>query len=343
MRRHVVTDLNECRTLWDRLIEPRKVSDLWEFRLCFQRHFKNKPWFLVLEDNQGIAGMLPLSYLHDLDMFVFFPGEIWKGRTWIERTPLYVRDNEFLIELLSSCPDRTYLRYMEVPEGAQCQELEIDETGYVLHLPGLEFELANYLNRFSRKRIKAILKDIRTLTNEDGQFYLNRFEDFDALVRMSILNFGEDAYLFERRLRECFRDAMYFLQRGGYLQLVSLQVKEKTVAVDLGAIYRGTYTIFMGGTHPEVPGIAKAINMRHIEISCGKKLSCVDFLCGDFHWKTLWHLDPEPLYKFVTPALSAGEEMGWAMDTDMTDLVSPGYAAHEDEGEGIRCDSARQL
>ena len=29
----------------------------------------------------------------------------------------------------------------------------------------------------------------------------------------------------------------------------------------------------------------------------------VDFLCGDFHWKKLWHLDPEPLFKFVGPAL----------------------------------------
>jgi hypothetical protein len=63
----------------------------------------------------------------------------------------------------------------------------------------------------------------------------------------------------------------------------------------------------LGGTDPEFRGVAKAMNMQHLEFACEHQLSRVDFLCGDFHWKKLWHLDPQPLYKYVSPALKAEE------------------------------------
>jgi len=49
----------------------------------------------------------------------------------------------------------------------------------------------------------------------------------------------------------------------------------------------------------------------------------VDFLCGDFHWKKLWHLDPEPLYKFVTPALTQKDQFEHALSVnDSINLIS---------------------
>jgi hypothetical protein len=36
--------------------------------------------------------------------------------------------------------------------------------------------------------------------------------------------------------------------------------------------------------------------MHHITYACEQKLDSVDFLCGDFNWKTLFHLTPAPLY-----------------------------------------------
>jgi CelD/BcsL family acetyltransferase involved in cellulose biosynthesis len=82
--------------------------------------------------------------------------------------------------------------------------------------------------------------------------------------------------------------------------MVSLDVKGKTVAVDVGAEFGGTYTVFLGGTDAEHSGVAKVMNMHHLERACKGKIDKVDFLCGDFHWKKLWHLDPEPLYQFIT-------------------------------------------
>jgi len=56
IRKKVVTNLEACRALWDKFVVRRNVTDLWEFRDCFQKHFKNAPHFILLEDEQGVLG-----------------------------------------------------------------------------------------------------------------------------------------------------------------------------------------------------------------------------------------------------------------------------------------------
>jgi hypothetical protein len=322
MRKHFITDMDECQKLWESLIRPRWISDLWEFRLCFQRHFNCKPCFLVLEDRKGLAGMLPLSYIPDSEMFVFFPGETWKGKTWIERTPYYLREQEFLPDLLFFCPERTYLRYMEIPEESIFPDLEVDEIGYVLYPSDLDFDLSLYRQRFSNKKFKGIIRTIKALTGDDGTFYSNRLEDFEALVDLSLQNFGTDSYLDDYRFRESVRDMMYFFDRINCLRMVSIEINGTVAAVDLGAAHKGNYTLFLGGTHQGFPGIAKVMNMHHVDFACNQGLRKIDFLCGDFNWKKLWHLDPEPLYKYVSPALTSSEGADYEMAQNSPDFVS---------------------
>jgi len=310
MRKSYITELKECEKLWHLLVYPKGISDLWEFRFCFQQYFNHRPCFLLLEDRKGIAGMVPLSYVDDLDMFVFFPGEIWKGRTWIERTFMYAREPDLIPELLSSCPGRTYLRYMEVPEAFDFPGLSMDETGYVLYPCDLGPDLAHYRDRFSNKKYKGIMKEIKSFTELGGAFHINRVQDFDLLVEMNVKCFGPDSYLYDHRFRDGFRDIMHFLYGRGSLRMVSLEIQGETVAVDLGALWGGTYTVFLGGIRREFFGVAKAMNMHHIEFACNQGISKVDFLCGDFHWKKLWHLDPEPLFRFVGPSSRVEDQPG---------------------------------
>jgi len=305
LKKRFVTDLEECQRLWKKFIPVKSLSDLWDFRFCFQRHFNHRPFFLVLEDEEGIAGILPLSYLAQADTFVFFPGETWKERTWIERTPIYAREHEIVQELFHRCPERTYLRYMDVSQGCGFPDLDLDEIGYVLYPSSLDFDLGKYEKRFSHKKIKEIRKAITSLSAKGNLFNSNRLDDFEVLVEMNLERFGASSYFHDERFKDGFRDVMFFLYRKGCLRLFSLEINGKTAAVDLGALYLGTYTVYLGGTDRDYPGVAKVMNMHHLEFACKHRIHKVDFLCGDFHWKKLWHLDPEPLHKFVSPALSA--------------------------------------
>ncbi len=301
INRIFIRDLEDCRKLWETFVKPRNISDAWDFRVCFHRHLKHEPSFMLLEDRKGIAAMLPLSYVDDLDAYFFFPGEVWHNKTWIERTPIYLRESYHLEDLLSFCPPRTFLRYMAVPKESLFPGLHVDEIGYVLYPHALNFDVTVYGNRFSNKKFKNIMKTIKGFTDSECKFHINRLTDFQLIVDMSIEQFGSNSYLYDYRFREGFRDIMSSLNKKGLLRMVSLDIKGKTVAVDLGALYGGNYTVFLGGTHSGFPGIAKVINMHHIEFVCEHRLSKIDFLCGDFYWKKLWHLDAEPLYMFMNP------------------------------------------
>ena len=78
--------------------------------------------------------------------------------------------------------------------------------------------------------------------------------------------------------------------------MVTITVDDEPAAIDLGSLYSGMLTMLAGGTNGKFPGIAKLINMHHIRFACDERLDSVDFLCGDFNWKTLFHLTPSPLY-----------------------------------------------
>jgi hypothetical protein len=85
------------------------------------------------------------------------------------------------------------------------------------------------------------------------------------------------------------------LSARNYIRLVTVRIEGKVAAVDMGCVYNDTYTLLAGGTNPDFPGIAKFINLHHIKWACEQKIKRVDFLCGDFNWKTLFHLTPAPL------------------------------------------------
>ena len=307
IKTRVVSDIETCRDLWNSFVKPGNISDLWDFRLCFHRHFENEPCFLVLEDQEGLLAVLPLSFLNHEDTYVFFPGEVWNSKTWLERTQIYCREPEAMGHILSACPERTHLRYMEGQAAALSQDLEEDELAYLFFPPDVGFDLNIYFKRFSWKKIKAIKKEISSILVPGSSWHLNRLSDYDLLVEMNLNRFGMNSYFHDARFAESFGDAVRWLHRRGWLRMVSLDIKGRTAAVDLAAAFEGTYVVFLGGTHAEFPGVAKAMNMYHLEQACNQRFSRVDFLCGDFYWKKLWHLDPEPLYKFVSPSLKAPE------------------------------------
>ena len=204
IRKKVITDFEACARLWNSLIPAHHLSDLWEVRLCFHRHYRNRLHFLLFEDRRWIVGMLPFVYLVEGDKYVFFPGETWNGKTWLERTPIFCRRPEDFGHLLSECPDRTYLRYIDSEQSSSAAELDVDETAYLLYPPEFNFDLAIYYQRFAWKKLKAIKKEIAAFIGPESSWHLNRLTDYDLLVEMNLNRFGETSYFYDSRFAESF-------------------------------------------------------------------------------------------------------------------------------------------
>jgi CelD/BcsL family acetyltransferase involved in cellulose biosynthesis len=82
----------------------------------------------------------------------------------------------------------------------------------------------------------------------------------------------------------------------GWLTVTTVLIGGKVAAVDVGCLREGVHLVLAGGTSGDFPGVAKLINLHHIETACAERYEEVDFLCGDFTWKKIFHLTPRPLY-----------------------------------------------
>jgi hypothetical protein len=295
-RIRVVSDLDECQELWRSHVPADFLSDLWEVRNCFQRHFQRSPQFFVAENEHGLQGLLPLSWIEETGSFGYFPGETWNGKTWLEQNRFLENGNGAADAILRQLPHDFHLRYLLPLAGQDSAQSPVDEIGYLFLPPKYDFEIENYFQEFSHKSAKRLRKELLAFEGQKLTFRYNSLSDFEHLVKLNLDRFGANSYFYDSRFREGFRDLMEYLNQQGWLRITSVIVDGEIAAVDLGAIYNGNYTMLAGGASAAFPGVAKVINMHHMRYACEQRFECVDFLCGDFSWKKLFHLTPRPLY-----------------------------------------------
>jgi hypothetical protein len=295
LRIELVDDLRTCRELWERAFPPVLATDAWDLRACFHEHFRRPACFIVARDNGTLCGLLPLSWIEEVGGYGYFPGETWKGRTWLEQNRIFARDGEVLHALLARIPGKHELRYL-LPDGvADMNGGTVDEIGYLFHPRPYDHDMENYYRQFAHRNVKRLRREVAALA-EQLTFRHDDLADFEALVALNLGRFGEASYFADNRFLESFRTLLGFLGARGWLRLTAILDRDQVAAVDLGCTHDCVYTLFGGGTHADYPGIAKLINLHHMEYACRERIEQVDFLCGDFSWKTLFHLTPRPLY-----------------------------------------------
>jgi len=292
----VVTNLDECRRLWERTFPPQFLTDLWEVRACFQRSFRRPACFIVARDFRGICGLLPLSWIEEVGAYGCFPGETWEGRTWLEQNRIHVGNSFVLESMVKAIPGPYQLRYL-LPDGLPpAQEQIVDEIGYHFRPGQYGFDLEAYFREFSHKTAKRLKREIAAFEERGLSWRFDDLADFEHLVRLNVERFGERSYFADRRFTEGMRNLMLLAESRGWLRMTSVLLGGEPAAVDMGCVYGDAYTLVAGGTHAAYPGVAKLINLHHMAYACQERFRLVDFLCGNFSWKEMFHLTPRPLY-----------------------------------------------
>jgi hypothetical protein len=291
-----VTDIEEGRALWRRLIPEEVITDIWDVRECFHRHYQRDIHFLVTEDNGVVRGFLPLARIDEYSCYGYFPGETWSGKTWLEQNRVIIDGDTMLDEILAMCPGPYHVRYLLAADAAPQSSDCVDEIGYLFHPPDYDYELDEYFREFSHKTLKRLRRELDGFHASGASYRYDDLADFDILVSMNLDRFGGRSYFADSRFREGFRSLMLFLHERGWLRMTTVLMNGDPAAVDMGSVFNGTYTLLAGGTNASYPGVAKLINIHHMRRACEWKLGSVDFLCGDFAWKPQFHLSPRPLY-----------------------------------------------
>ena len=294
----VVTDLEQCSRLWEDMIPPRSLFDIWDVRACFQRHYGYRPSFRVLEPAQKPSGLLALSWIEEYGYWGCFPGETYRGKTWLEQNRLVARTAMDASGLVDQCHSPTHLRYLAGPWSEQGASFSVDEVGYLFQPSEYAYCFDRYRQSFSAKRRKGLTREMAGFHACGVSYRYNDLSDIHRVFDLNLSAFGDQSYFADTRFLAAFKDWMLLLEKLGLLRITTVLVGGEVAAIDMGAVYRGVYTVLAGGTHPGFLGIAKLINLHHIEWACEERLDLVDFLCGDFGWKERFHLTPRPLYQF---------------------------------------------
>lgn len=294
----ICIDPAECRAAWKQSWPKECLFDLWEVRESFAAGYKRHPHFLIAEEGNEIVGLLPLSWVEENRCYMQYPGETWKGRTWLEQNKIPARSHQVFSELLDSVPGATHLRYLtevSVPMGEM--PVAVDEIGYLFFPENFSFSFDTYLQTFSGKSRKKLTKELGELEKHGVAYRHGHVNDIQWLYKMNLQSFQQDSYFYDPRFLDSMEKLVSWLHGKDMLRITTILLGGTIAAVDIGAVWQETYTVLAGATNPAFPGIAKMINFHHMQWACEQRLKSVDFLCGDFGWKQRFHLTPRPLYE----------------------------------------------
>ncbi len=294
-RIRLVSDRDECERLWKLVVPPETLWDLWEVRRCFDANYDRPPLFVVAEGRGRIDGLLPLSWIGEANQYGYFPGETWDGKTWIEQNRVFARDGRTREMLVQSCPAPHHLRYLRKLDSDSTQP-DVDEIGYLFQPPRFDYRMDEYFKLFSGKSLKRLNAALGQLESMGLSYRYNDLSDFDIMVSQNLGRFEERSYFHDIRFRESIRSMMMLLHERDMLRITTILVAGTPAAVDLGCVYNNNYTLVAGGTSGQFMGIAKLINIQHMRWACEQRIDEVDFLCGAFSWKPMFHLTERPLY-----------------------------------------------
>jgi hypothetical protein len=293
----VCKDLEKARAIWLRHWPQHCLFDLWPVRACFQDQFNHSPHFLVATQGNKVRGLLALSWIDERNYFGHFPGELWQGKTWLEQNKIIAADSRVARALLEQMPWETKIRYLNPSDHLHTEtEVAVDEIGYMFFPQQFSYCFSSYLQSFAGKTRKKMNSELERLKARAVTYRFNHWPDIDEMFRLNLARYQNQSYFGDERFLRAFENLAAWLRANNLLRITTVLIGGKVAAVDLGAVWNATYSVMAGGTHADFPGIAKLINLYHLEWACDQRIQMVDFMCGDFNWKERFHLAARPLY-----------------------------------------------
>lgn len=190
----IVDDTEECACIWKKHWDAASIFDLWDVRNCFVESYKRDNVFVVLENDGGIEGVLPLSWMGESNFYSFFPGESWHGKTWLEQNKVFAVDNNVFQILIDNIPGPAHMRYMSANSLYFNENLTFDESNYHLYLGEFDYSFDGYMQKFSSKSRKNLSKEVSKFYEMGAKLKYNNLNDIDSLFEMNLAAYGEGLY-----------------------------------------------------------------------------------------------------------------------------------------------------
>jgi len=285
-----IIEEKECEDLWEDFSKKRILWDLWDFRFCF--HNKNFEFNFILGfDGNGKEGIIPLVYDKDYSTYTYF------GDTFPEQNKFFLKDKKKLNIFLENCPNDTQIYYID-SEEAKYYDFKVSDKRFFLGWEKYGHSFENYLRSFNKKHRKNLNYDLRKLVNEGYVMERNKIRDFEKLVDLNKKIFGKNSDYSEEYFINDMKQLINTANEKNILDLLSIQINNKTEAVGLGVYYNKIYYVLGTGRNPRIKNLGKLLITEQIKSAISHNCSKVDFMSTEANWKELWNLDSEQMYEF---------------------------------------------
>jgi hypothetical protein len=289
-----VTDIAECRRLWEKFSPKESVWDLWEVVYSFHKYFSSGPLFIVGLDSGDEVGLLPLEkdVYGGKECYTFFGGD------YPERRTFYVKDKKLIRLFLAKAPEVICLNCIDPAEKDFLPDIKEGEINYSLELEKYNRNIEEYFSTFNKKHKKNLKYDLRQLEKEEYKICWNIKSHLGRLAELNRLRFGQDSDFTEERFCRSMELLIDSAEKFGILQLLSIEIKGKVEASELALFYNGTYYIITGGYNPEISNLGKLLIAEHIKKAMSLNAKLIDFLSTDSGWKRLWNFKETRMYDY---------------------------------------------
>lgn len=293
----VVSDIEQCRKLWQELANPQTLFDTWEFRFAFYLAYRFKPHFILLKNSKENLAVLPLWYDEDEKRYE------WFGSDWQEEVTFFAKDKKYIPILLSKAPSPLLLNAISSKSASLCDKIvpfEQDAAKYVLRLEKLSSH-EDYLATLKKNERHSMRKDKRRIERQNPEIVIDNFADFDSLVEISKKRISEKNQVPDwrdpRRI-ETFRNVIKLGGQSYKARMITVKINGKVAGVDLICLFNNTYfAVKCGYNVAEFPGIGNFFNLIEIDDAVKLGMEKIDFLQNNFAWKSRW-FEAVPLFKY---------------------------------------------
>lgn len=302
MNKEIITDISECKKLWEKFRKDTNIWTEWDIVLSFFDEKIHRPHFIILKDeNEGNKEVGLITLWLDLrdNKYTHFGGERMENRTfWV--------DEKYLPEIKNALPSQTYLFDMNGEQIKKILELSPDfrvilgekDKRFFLDLRKIK-KIEDYLERFGKKHKKNLLRDLKLLENTNYSLKWTKENNIDKFVELSKARFKEDSDFNDEDNHKEMKSFTTYLEEKNMLHTLLVEINGQIKGAELAVKYKDNYYVINGGYNPEIKNLGKLLIIEHIKKAIELNSKEIDFLVGDTGWKELWNLDTEECYSVI--------------------------------------------
>lgn len=288
MEIRIIDNIQEAKSIWDKLSPKERLDDLWEFRYVFYSASNNPlKFFAGFENNEPLV-LLPLQKNLEKKRLEYFGGPFMESnKIFGEKS-----NNAEKILLLGAIDEPARLDWMVREDYFEGMPgFTEDDPNYYLNIADYKSSDDFLQEKFSsrhRKKVRKYVAELESTYEIDINFPNNI--SLEILGKMSRERFT-DSWFGDGTIQDAFQN---LIASDLNVRFMEIKVNGVTASVSFGIVYNDLYHSIMSSTDINLyPNLGKlrilALINQAIDLNCKR----LEFGSGDCGWKEMWHLDKE--------------------------------------------------